>query len=286
MNTASTSENNRRVCLITGASKGIGWEITQVALAQGYNVIAGSRNPEHITQRLQQTDVGDHVLPVYLDVVDESNIAAAIQAGRQQFGRIDVLINNAGYLLHGGIEELSDAEVRQSFAVNVFGLLNVTRAVLPLMRAQGNGRVINVASISANITTPAVGLYSATKAAVLMVTEALAQEGADVGVTATAICPGGVRTDFLDASSARRAENFIADYSSVHEMEEALAAGNHKQGGNPRKVAEAIISVADMDNPPVRLYLGDDALSGIRKKLSQVQDEITKHEALSKSTTD
>lgn len=273
------------VWLVTGASKGIGSHVVEAALAHGGLVIAGSRHPEQLARWAVEQGTQDRVLSVALDVTDESSVAAAVRVALEQFGRIDVLVNNAGYLLHGGIEELSDAEVRRSFDVNVFGLLNATRAVLAVMREQGAGRVINMASISANVTSPATGLYSATKAAVLMLTEALAEEGQDVGVSATAICPGGVNTDFLDSSSARRADAVIDAYRSVHQAEEGLSRGNHRQGGDPRKVAEAIVEVAGMDRPPRRLYLGEDALGAISKNQSDVIAEVHRHRELSKSTT-
>lgn len=273
------------VWLVTGASKGIGREIVEVALGQGCRVIAGSRNPDELAQWAIDQNLHDRLLSVALDVTDETSVAEAVGSGLDHFGRIDVLVNNAGYLLYGGIEELSDAEVRASFGVNVFGLLNVTRAVLAVMREQRSGHVIDLASISANVPSPGTGLYSATKAAVLMLTEALADEGRDIGVRATAICPGGVRTDFLDSSSARRAEMTIEDYRSVHQVEDSLARGNHRQGGDPRKVAEAILSVAGMEEPPRRLYLGRDALAAIRRNQADVLDEVARYQGLGESTT-
>ena len=273
------------VWFVTGASKGIGRHVVETALEHGCWVIAGSRHPEQLTQWAIDQNTQDRVVSVALDVTDEASVAAAVNAGLEQFGRIDVLVNNAGYLLYGRIEELSDAEVRRSFDVDVFGLLNATRAVLAVMREQGAGSMINMASISANITSPATGLYSATKAAVLMLTEALAEEGRDIGVSATAICPGGVNTDFLDSSSAHRAETVIDAYHSVHRVEDALSRGNHHQGGDPKKVAEAIVEVAGMDEPPRRLYLGEDALKAISQNQSDLTDEVNRHRELSQSTT-
>lgn len=274
-----------RVWFVTGASKGIGRHVTEAVLDQGGRIIAGSRSPEQLARWAADQGVQDRVVSVEVDVTDESSVAAGVRSGLERFGRIDVLVNNAGYLLYGGIEELSDSEVRRSFDVNVFGLLNVTRAVLKVMREQSGGRIINMASISANVTSPTTGLYSATKAAVLMLTEALAEEGKDIGVDATAICPGGVNTDFLDSSSALRAEAVIDAYRSVRQAEEALQRTNHQQGGDPRKVADAIIEVAGMEDPPHRLYLGEDALKAISKKYSDVTAETNRYRELSLSTT-
>lgn len=273
------------IWLVTGASKGIGREGVEAALEHGHRIIAGSRHPEELAQWALGNGLQDRVVSVAMDVTDESSVAEAVHAGLERFGRIDVLVNNAGYLLYGGIEELSDAEVRTSFDVNVFGLLNVTRAVLAVMRRQRSGHVIDMASISANVTSPATGLYSATKAAVLMLTESLTDEGRDIGVKATAICPGGVRTDFLDSTSARRAETVIEAYRSVHEVEDSLARGNHRQGGDPAKVAQAIVAVAGMEQPPRRLYLGQDAVEAIRRNQADVIEEVTRNQELSESTT-
>lgn len=278
-------ESEQQVWLVTGASKGIGRDIVDTALEHGSQVIAGSRHPEQVSEWTAEHGLQNKVLSVFLDVTDETSVAEAVRAGVEKFGRIDVLVNNAGYLLYGGIEELSNDEVQRSFGVNVFGLLNVTRSVLAVMRGQGVGHVINMASISANITSAATGLYSSTKAAVLMLTEALADEGRDIGVRATAICPGGVRTDFLDSSSAQRADHVIEAYSSVHHVEEALDRSNHRQGGDPRRVAEAIVAVANMDHPPRRLYLGEDALEAITENQSYIMQEVQLYQQLSKSTT-
>lgn len=274
-----------RVWMVTGASKGIGRALVETLARSGAHVIAGSRSPDSVAQWAQDAGIGARVLAVALDVTSEDGVTQALREGLDRFGRIDVLVNNAGYLTYGAIEELSFTDIQQNFAVNVFGLLNTTRPVLEIMRSQGSGHIINIASISANVTSPGTGLYSATKAAVLMLTESLADEGRDIGVKATAICPGGVRTDFLDSSSARRAEKIIKDYGSVHQVEKALGQANHRQGGDPRKVAQAIIEVSRMEQPPRRLYLGEDALHAIARNQSDILREIDLHRTLSQSIT-
>lgn len=274
------------VWFVTGASKGIGRSLVEAIVESGDRVIAGSRGPRPLDQWATERDIADRVLSIALDVTDEKSVAKAVSEGLERFGRIDVLVNNAGYLMYGAVEELSSAEVQQSFGVNVFGLWNTTRAVLQVMRGQASGHIINMASISANVTSPGSGLYSATKAAVLMLTESLADEAGDIGVKATAICPGGVRTDFLDSSSARRADRIIDDYQSVHRVERALGRANHRQGGDPRKVAQAIIAVTRMDPPPRRLYLGEDALQAITQNQADVMREVKLHQTLSESITD
>lgn len=281
-NGAATSS---AVWLVTGASKGIGKKVVEAALAAGDRVVAGSRDPRALDEWAREQGVHDRLLAVRLDVTSAESAASAVSAAVDRFGRVDVLVNNAGYLLHGGVEEFSDAELRRSFDVNVFGVLTMIRVVLPVMREQRSGRVIDLASISAEVTSPAVGLYSATKAAVLMFSEALAAEAEPLGVFVTAVCPGGVRTDFLDSSSAHRAERTIEAYRSVHETEDSLGRANHNQGGDPTLVARALVTLARMDAPPRRLYLGEDAVrSAIRAKHQQLES-IDEHRALSESIT-
>lgn len=259
------TDNVQPVWLVTGASKGIGRSVAEVAAASGALVFAGTRDVSAVETWASGSTHAARIVPLSLDVDSEQSVESAIAAVVRRAGRIDVLVNNAGYLLYGGVEELSDAEVRRSFGINVFAVLAMTRAVLPIMRGQSSGRIVNMASISANLSSPATGLYSATKAAVLQLSEALDQEVSPLGVRAVAICPGGVRTDFLDASSARRAEQRIEAYASVHDAEAQLARGNHRQGGVPAKVAEAILEVVQMTDPPSRLYLGSDAVGAIER---------------------
>lgn len=271
------------VWLVTGASKGIGKDIALAAAASGAHVIAGSRHPDSVTAWSETSDDASQITTTELDVTSEASVHKVIEDIAATHGRLDVVVNNAGYLLYGGVEELTDAEVRRSFDVNVFGLLNVTRQALKIMRSQRFGHVINMSSISADITSPATGLYSATKAAVLKFSEALADEGKELNIHTTAVCPGGIRTDFLDPSSAQRADNVIDDYTEVHTVETQLSEGNHRQGGDPAKVADAIVALATMEAPPSRLYLGRDALQAIDKKTGEIRDSIEQHRHLSES---
>ena len=201
-----------------------------------------------------------------------------------RFGRIDVLVNNAGYAILGAVEEFSIDEVKTNFDVNVFGLLSVMQAVLPHMRAAESGHIINLASISGTVTGPAQGVYSATKAAVIMLSEALNEEVAPFNIHVTAICPGGVRTDFLDNSSMKRPAKQIEDYHVVKQTMSGLGQLNHNQSGDPELVAKAIVQVADMEQPPARLYLGAGALSGLQYKINEVIQEANQFADLSVST--
>ena len=275
---------SKKVLLVTGASKGIGLEIALKGLEAGYQVVATSRNAEKLTQAVAERmpDLLDSFLALEMNF-DELSINHTVESIMDRFGRIDVLINNAGYAILGAVEEFSIQEVKSNFDINVFGLLSVMQAVLPHMRAAKSGHIINLASISGTVTGPAQGIYSATKAAVIMLSEALNDEVAPFNVHVTAICPGGVRTDFLDASSMKRPEKQIDEYHVVKETMSGLGQLNHNQSGDPKLVAKAIVEVADMKQPPARLYLGAGALSGLQYKINQVVQEANHYAELSLS---
>lgn len=269
------------VWFVTGASKGMGLETVRAALAAGARVAATSRDAARLSEAVGAPE--GRFLAVEMSFDSEHSIQAAVDTAVETFGRLDVLVNNAGYALLGGVEEFSDHEVRANFDVNVFGLLAVTRAVLPVMRGQRSGTILNMASISANATGPATGLYSATKAAVLMLSEALADEVESLGISVTAICPGGVRTDFLDPSSARRAARRIADYTVVERTTEAYARLNHNQGGDPARVADVLVMLSQSENPPRRLYLGADAVHAIESICHQTVRDAERYKRISLS---
>ena len=192
-------------------------------------------------------------------------------------------MNNAGYILVGAIEELTDAEIRANFDVNVFGMMNVIRAVMPVFRAQQSGYFLNIASISGSSTAPGQAIYSATKAALILLTEAVDAEGRDFNVRATAVCPGGLRTDFL-GGSARFPQTPLAAYRSVREHEQSYRQLNQNQSGDPVKAARALMSLAESADPPGRIYLGVDSFAAIGRKLQAVADEAQAWRALSLST--
>jgi NAD(P)-dependent dehydrogenase (short-subunit alcohol dehydrogenase family) len=220
------------VWFITGASRGFGRELAASALAHGDQVIATARDPQKVTDALP--GAGDGLLAVQLDVTDSAQAAAAVAAGTDRFGRIDVLVNNAGYGLFGGVEEISDAEARALFDTNVFGLLNVTRAALPTLRSQGAGRVINLSSSAGFASSPGRGLYSASKAAVEGITEALHGELAPLGIHVTVVEPGSFRTNFLSPDSVRRAAQSIPAYAdTVGQFVAALETNSGHQPGDP-----------------------------------------------------
>lgn len=276
---------SNKVLMVTGASKGIGLEIALKALEAGYQVVGTSRNAAKLEEAVAAAlpHLADKFMALEM-AFDENSIQAAVTKIMDQFGRIDVLVNNAGYAILGAVEEFSMDEVKTNFDVNVFGLLSVMQAVLPHMRAAKSGHIINLASISGTVTGPAQGVYSATKAAVIMLSEALNDEVAPFNIHVTAICPGGVRTDFLDNSSMKRPAKEIADYHVVKQTMQGLGQLNHNQSGDPALVAKAIIEVAEMEDAPSRLYLGGGALSALQYKINQVVESANHYAPLSLST--
>jgi NAD(P)-dependent dehydrogenase (short-subunit alcohol dehydrogenase family) len=277
-----TKNGFKRVWFITGASRGLGALIAEAALADGNAVVAAGRNVTAIVERLGDSPA---LLPVALDVTDEAQAKAAVQAALEKFGRIDVLINNAGFGLLGAIEESTDADVRRMYDTNVFGLLTVTRAVLPAMRSQRAGHVINMSSIGGYRAAAGFGAYSSTKFAVEGLTEALHAELKPLGIHATVVEPGYFRTDFLDTSSLVVAREVIADYDATSGNVRRIAANlNHNQPGNPAKLAAAMIELVDAQTPPLRLPLGTDTLKAIADKNAYVAQETETWKGLSAST--
>ncbi|RRN64404.1 oxidoreductase [Caulobacter sp. 602-1] len=245
-----------RTWFITGASRGFGALIAEKALAAGDAVVATARNPKTVTDRLGEPP---NLLAVPLDVTDETQGHAAAKAAVQRFGRIDVLVNNAGYGLLGAVEEATGAEIEALYRTNVFGLLAVTRAVLPHMRRQRSGRILNLSSVGGLRSAAGFGVYCSTKFAVEGLTEALAAELAPLGIFATAVEPGYFRTDFLDATSLSVSPAAIADYHATAGAVRTHAAQiSHNQPGDPQRLADVLIDFVDVPNPPVRLPLGSD----------------------------
>ena len=249
---------------VTGASRGFGARIAEKALARGDTVVATARNPQSVIDRLGQSD---KLLAVALDVTNAQQAEAVADQAHARFGRIDVLVNNAGYGLISAVEEASAEEVEALFRTNVFGLLAVTRAILPVMRKQRSGRILNFSSIGGYRAGAGFGIYSATKFAVEALSESLRAELAPLGIDVTAIEPGYFRTDFLDATSLRIGQNEIADYAATAgAVRDRAAAMNQRQPGNPDRLAEVVLELADAPEPPVRLPLGSDTVAAVEAK--------------------
>lgn len=253
-----------RVWFITGASRGFGALVAQRALDGGDAVVATARNPKAIVDR-----IGAHpdLLALALDVTRESEAVAAAQAAIDRFGRIDVLLNNAGFGLMGAVEETSREEIEAVFRTNVFGLLAVTRAILPHMRKARSGRILNISSIGGYRGSAGFGVYGATKFAVEALSEAMRAELKPLGIHVTAIEPGYFRTDFMDASSLKVSRIVIPDYSATEGRVRANAGTiNGAQPGDPDKLARVLVDFAGEPDPPVRLPLGADTVAAIEAK--------------------
>jgi NAD(P)-dependent dehydrogenase (short-subunit alcohol dehydrogenase family) len=249
---------------ITGAARGFGALVAERALAKGDSVVATARNPNATAERF-----GKHPnrLDVTLDVTIEDQAVAAAKAAIDRFGRIDILINNAGFGLMGAVEEASAAEIEAVYRTNVFGLLTVSRAVLPYMRKARSGRILNISSIGGYRGAAGFGVYSSTKFAVEGLSEALHEELAPLGIHVTVVEPGYFRTDFLDASSLSVSSRQISDYEATAGKVRGIARGlNHNQPGDPSKLADVLVAFADAPNPPVRLPLGSDTAAALEAK--------------------
>ncbi|RKH39716.1 oxidoreductase [Corallococcus llansteffanensis] len=255
--------------LITGASRGFGVLIAQAALDAGDRVIATARNPRSIPLA-----VHPRLVVAKLDVTDEAEAQRVVA----EAGRIDVLVNNAGFGLLGGVEEASAAEIEKLYRTNVFGLLAVTRAVLPVMRRQRSGHVINLSSIGGYRSSSGWGVYCSTKFAVEGLSEALHDELAPLGIYVTVVEPGYFRTDFLDAASLTRTERIIPDYAETSGAMRARAVElNHQQPGDPAKLATAMLELVKLEQPPLRLALGSDTVKALEDKNAFVARELEAH---------
>lgn len=281
------SNNPKRrteVWFITGASKGFGLELVNQLRRQGHRVAATSRDGAEL-RRIVGSESTDF-LPLTVDLTNEASINEAVQATIRQFGRIDVVVNNAGYGQLGSLEELTDAEVRTNFEVNVFGTLNVIRQVMPQLRQQQSGHIINLSSI-AGITGsfPGWGIYCATKFAVEGLSESLAAEVAPFGIKITVVEPGYFRTEFLSSGSLQTPNAPLEEYASVRESE-TLHQGQIRgsQPGDPVKAVTAMIQVAAEANPPLHLLLGEDAYTLANLKIKSLQDDMAQWKALTMST--
>lgn len=272
-----------KVWFITGATRGIGASIARAALAAGDKVVATGRNTTALETSLGKASETMSILR--MDVNDPVEVAAAVKQAEVNFGRIDVLVNNAGYGQIGAFEEVSVRDVADQFETNVFGLFNVTRNVLPIMRCQRTGRIFNISSVVGYIGRPRLAIYVASKFAVSGFSEALALEVAPFGIKVTVVEPGVFRTDFADASSVRFGDVVISDYAQASAaMRELMDNTNHKQKGSPEKLAKAILLLAETDAPPVHFPAGADALQRFAEKHAAVDEDVTRWRDLALAT--
>lgn len=261
-----------KVWLITGCSTGFGRELAIHALEAGNKVVVTARKPEDVNDIVAKH--GTTSIAVKLDVTNTYDIKASVQQAMEKFGRIDVLVNNAGIGYFGAIEESDEDEVRRMFEINFFGLANMTKEVLPIMRKQRSGHIVNISSIGGLVSFPAVGFYNATKYAVDGLSESLAKETAPLGIKVTVIAPSGFRTDWA-GRSANNAKTVIDDYATTAGQNKNNIRGySGNQPGDPVRAAKAIIKAVDSENPPLRLLLGAGALKGGRNKLNELKKDF------------
>jgi NAD(P)-dependent dehydrogenase (short-subunit alcohol dehydrogenase family) len=271
-----------KVFLITGVSSGLGKAFAEGALAAGHRVIGTVRSAEAASAFSSHATGRAHA--VVLDVTNFGAIPDAVAKAEHKVGPIDVLVNNAGYGHEGILEETTLEDVQRQFDANVFGAVAMIRAVLPGMRARRSGRIVNVTSMGGFITMPGITAYCGSKFALEGISEALGKEVKSLGIHVTALAPGQFRTDWAGRSMVRT-DRSIADYDAV--MDPIRAARHAKSGnqpGNPAEAAQALLKLVESDNPPVRLYLGTDALKLVADKLEAMKAEIAAWETVSRST--
>jgi NAD(P)-dependent dehydrogenase (short-subunit alcohol dehydrogenase family) len=269
----------KKVVLVTGAGRGMGVDIARAALGAGHRVIATARNAQKVTDALGSHD---DLLAVALDVTDPASVQTAVDAAVERFGRIDVLVNNAGNFYAGFFEEISPEDFRAQVDTNLFGPLNVTRAVLPVMRAQRSGLVVTISSTAGLIGQEFCTAYAASKFALEGFMESLTPEVAPYGIHTMVVEPGFFRTDLLTPESTSYAQPSIADYAERTEQTVTAWNGmNGQQGGDPAKLAQALIGLATSDQPPVRWVAGADAVAGVEQKAKDLLAQVDAHRGLS-----
>ena len=266
------NKSDSPVWFITGCSTGFGRDLAKAVLAKGYRCVVTARNPkqvEDIAAGYKET-----ALVLELDVTDRSEVESSVKAAESHFGRIDVLVNNAGIGYFGAIEESDEAEVKRMFDINLWGLSAMTRAVLPGMRKRRSGHIVNISSIGGLTAYPALAYYHASKFAVEGFSETLAKEVAHLGIKVTLVEPSGFRTDWA-GRSAKDVKNSIADYAeSAGQNLKSLRAASGKQAGDPKRAAEAIIKAVESKEPPLHLLLGKAAWKNAHLKLDALNKDF------------
>ena len=247
---------SEKIWFITGTSRGFGREWAIAALDRGDRVAATARNTDSLVDLVER--YGDAILPITLDVTDKKAATAAVAQAHEHFGRLDIVINNAGFGHFGFVEEITEDEARAQMETNLFGALWVTQAALPFLRAQGSGHIIQVSSIGGISAFPLVGMYHASKWALEGFSQSLAQEVAGFGIFVTLVEPGGFSTDW-SGSSSKRSEP-LADYAELHEAVDAARKQRFLAPGDPVATRGAILKVVDADRPPLRIFFGESPL--------------------------
>jgi len=248
----------KKTILITGASRGFGRIWTEAFLKRGDNVIATARNTESLNDLIKE--YGNSILPLQLDVTNRAQCFEVVNKAYEHFGKLDVVINNAGYGLFGTIEEASEKEAREQFETNVFGTLWITQAAIPVMRNQGNGHIIQISSLLGIASVPTLGIYSASKWAVEAISEAMVGELKSFGINTTIIEPASFATDWSQSSAVR--SEAISVYDGVKSY--VYAEAQKMPVGNPEATADVVLKIVDAENPPLRILFGKGALQSVK----------------------
>ncbi|WP_028298047.1 SDR family NAD(P)-dependent oxidoreductase [Olivibacter sitiensis] len=274
----------KKVWFVTGASKGLGLTLVKKLLQNGYRVVATTRDMQSLIEEVGQ--VSGMFLPLEVSLTDNSDVKTAIEKSIAHFGKIDVVVNNAGYGQLGTLEELTDEEARANFDVNVFGALNVIRNAMPYLRSQRSGNIFNISSVGGLFGSFAGwGVYCSTKFAMAGFTEALAEEAKEFGIKVSVVYPGYFRTDFLNKGSLSLPKQPIQDYKAARQSEQAhLENINGNQPNDPDKAADVLISISKEENPPVHLLLGKDAFDLLQSKINTITEDAEQWKEYTLST--
>lgn len=273
--------SNQKVWFITGASKGMGLEAVKAVLKNGDKVAATSRNLKELTNQIENQE--KNFLPLQVDITNDLDVKRAIQTVIDSFGKIDVVLNNAGYYLAGSIEEISDEEFRKTTDVNLFGTVNVIRNVMPFLRQQKTGHILNISSNMGYVGFANTGSYNASKFAIIGLSEALAQEAEQFNIKVTVIAPGMFRTSFMSDSTLSVAKNKIKAYK-VDEHVNMLKSFDGNQPGDPKKLVKILLTITQLAHPPLHLPLGSDSYNSILEHRKNEADEMELWKQLSLST--
>ncbi|SEO23606.1 SDR family oxidoreductase [Mucilaginibacter sp. OK283] len=265
--------NTSKVWYVTGASQGLGLTLVKKLLDRGYRVAASSRDARALSQSVGLVDK-ERFLALAVDLNNPDCIDESIQQTLGAFGRIDVVVNNAGYGMAGTVEEIAEQEIRNIFNVNVLATINVVRAVLPVMRSQKSGYIINIGSVAGFVGAPGWSVYSATKAAVAAFSEVIALDVREFGIKVTVVEPSGFRTGFLTKNSLSLTVSKIEGYEAVRNTQDRYLSMNGQQAGDPDRAAEIFIELAETPQPPMHLFLGNDAYNRASEKLAAMSAEL------------
>ena len=272
--------DSTKVWYVTGASQGLGLILVRKLLENGYRVAATSRDAHTLAGAVGLVDSG-RFLPLPVDLGNEDSIDESIRQTLATFGRIDVVVNNAGYGMAGTIEETTEQDIRNIFNVNLMATINVVKSVLPIMRRQRSGYIINIGSVAGFVGAPGWSIYSATKAAVAAFSEVIALDVNEFGIKVTVVEPSGFRTGFLTKKSLALIPIKIQGYEAVRGTQDRYLSADGKQAGNPGRAAEILMQVAESPDPPMHLFLGNDAYIRASKKLIDMSGELERWKPIS-----